>query len=404
VIAGLGAIGAFELGRLPRITFGAGRVEAVPRIVAGHGRHALLVTGGRSFRAGPNWAPLLDGLARAGVGFDEVVVEGEPSPELVDEVVAGHRGRGIDVVVGIGGGSVLDAAKAIAGLLEAGTIALDHLEGVGRGLPYEGPALPLVAVPTTAGTGSEATRNAVLSRRGPGGFKKSFRDGRLVARDAVVDPDLLVGLPPRQIADNGMDALAQLLESLTSTRTSPITDALALAGLRAVRAGLVPWFDAVSASSDDAAARSNMAFAALASGMTLAQTGLGSVHGLASPLGALFPIPHGAACGATLVAATRVNLDALAERDADGPGLRRYADAGRALTGRDGLDYGSARAALIDALEGLAARLDIGGLGRYGVGESDVATLVAEARGTSMRTNPIELADAEVERIVRASL
>jgi alcohol dehydrogenase len=404
VTAELGAIGAFELGRLPRITFGPGWVEAVPRIVAGHGRHALLVTGGHSFRAGPHWAPLLDGLARAGVGLDEVVVEGEPSPDLVDEVVARHRGRGIDVVLGIGGGSVLDAAKAIAGLLEAGTGALDHLEGVGRGVPYDGPALPLVAVPTTAGTGSEATRNAVLSRRGPGGFKKSFRDELLVARDAVVDADLLVGLPPRQIADNGMDALAQLLESLTSTRTSPITDALALAGLRAVRAGLVPWFDAVSAASDDAAARSSMAFAALASGMTLAQTGLGSVHGLASPLGALFPIPHGAACGATLVAATRVNLDALAERDPDGPGLRRYADAGRALSGRDGLDDGSARAALIDALEGLAARLDIGGLGRYGVGESDVATLVAEARGTSMRTNPIELADADVERIVRESL
>jgi alcohol dehydrogenase len=404
VTAELGAIGAFELGRLPRITFGPGRVEAVPRIVAGHGRHALLVTGGHSFRAGPHCAPLLDGLARAGVALEEVVVEGEPSPELVDEVVSGRRGRGIDVVLGIGGGSVLDAAKAIAGLLEAGTTALDHLEGVGRGVPYEGPALPLVAVPTTAGTGSEATRNAVLSRRGPGGFKKSFRDERLVARDAVVDPDLLVGLPTRQIADNGMDALAQLLESLTSTRTSPITDALALAGLRAVRAGLVPWFDAVSAASDDAAARSNMALAALASGLTLAHTGLGSVHGLASPLGALFPIPHGAACGATLVAATRVNLDALAERDPDGPGLRRYADAGRALSGRDGLEDGSARAALIDALEGLAGRLDIGGLGRYGVGESDVATLVAEARGTSMRTNPIELADYDVEWIVRESL
>jgi alcohol dehydrogenase len=400
----LGAIGAFELGRLPRITFGAGRVEAVPRIVAGHGHHALVVTGGRSFRAGSHWEPLVAGLAREGVGLDEVAVEGEPSPDLVDEVVAGHRGRGIDVVLGIGGGSVLDAAKAIAGLLEARTTALDHLEGVGRGVSYEGPPIPLVAVPTTAGTGSEATRNAVLSRRGPGGFKKSFRDERLVARDAVVDPDVLVGLPARQIADNGMDAVAQLLESLTSTRTSPITDALALAGLRSVRAGLVPWFDAVTAGSDDAAARSNMAFAALASGMTLAQTGLGSVHGLASPLGALFPIGHGAACGATLVAATRVNIEALAERDPDGPGLRRYADAGRALGGRSDLDDGAARARLVDVLEGLAARLDIGGLGRFGVGESDVATLVGEARGTSMRTNPITLTDAEVERIVRESL
>jgi alcohol dehydrogenase class IV len=395
----------FELGRLPRVTFGPGRIAAVPEIVAGHGRHVLLVTGRQSFRAGPRHDELLDGLERAGVAVDELVVEGgEPSPDLVDEAVRRHRGTGIDVVLGIGGGSVLDAAKAIAGLLDARTTALDHLEGVGAGLAYEGPPVPFVAVPTTAGTGSEATRNAVLSRRGPDGFKKSFRDERLVARDAVVDPDLLVGLPPRRIADNGMDALAQLLESYTSTRASPLTDALALTGLRAVRDGLVPWFDAVVSGADDPAGRSSMALAALLSGMTLAHTGLGSVHGLASPLGARFEIGHGAACGATLVAATRVNLEALADRDPDGPGLARYADAGRALSGLGHLGDGAGRAALMDTLEGLAARLDIGGLSRFGVGEAGIPGLVAEARGTSMRTNPIVLTDDEVERILRDSL
>ena len=394
----------FEVGRLPRITFGAGRLAEVPRIVATHGRHVLVVIGQRSFRATPRFAELLDGLRSVGSSVEELVVEGEPSPDFVDSAVSSFRGTGVDVVLGVGGGSVLDAAKAIAGLLRAGTSALDHLEGVGRGLAYEGPPTPFIAVPTTAGTGSEATRNAVLSRRGPDGFKKSFRDERLVAREAVVDPDLLAGLPPRLIADNGMDALAQLIESFTSTRASPFTDGIARAGLEAARAGLVPWWVAAAAGDDDPSGRASMAFAALASGIALAHTGLGSVHGLASPLGARFPIGHGAACGATLVAATRVNLDALAERDPDDAGLARYADAGRIVAGRRELDDPAAQRALVETLESWAERLEIVGLGRHGVREADIPALVAEAGGTSMRTNPIVLTDAEVERILRASL
>ncbi len=396
--------GPFDLGRLPRVTFGAGRLAEIPRIVAGHGRRALVVTGRRSFRAGPRFGALVDGLRTVGLDVEDLAIEGEPSPDLVDEAVTTFRGHGIDVVLGVGGGSVLDAAKAIAGLLRAETSAMDHLEGVGRGLPYKGPPTPFVAVPTTAGTGSEATRNAVLSRVGPGGFKKSFRDEQLVARDAVVDPELLVGMPPPLIADNGMDALVQLLESYTSTRTSPITDGIALQGLAAAGDGLVPWFEAASQGGDAPAARASMAFAALASGMTLAHTGLGAVHGLASPLGGRFPIPHGAACGATVVAATRVNLAALASRDPGGRALPRYAEAGRVLTGRRDLEDEAARDALVELLAAWAGRLGIAGLSRYGVGEADVDALVAEARGTSMRTNPIELSDAEVASVVRASL
>ena len=396
--------GPFDVGRLPRVTFGPGRIGEVPRIVATHGRHVLVVTGRRSFRGTPAFGALGDALRHVGLAVEELVVDGEPSPDLVDEAVKTFRGTGVDVVLGIGGGSVLDAAKAVAGLLRAETLALDHLEGVGRGLAYEGPPTPFVAVPTTAGTGSEATRNAVLSRRGPDGFKKSFRDERLVARDAVVDPDLLAGLPPRLIADNGMDALAQLIESFTSTRASPFTDGIARAGLEAARDGLVTWHQAATDGVDAPAARAAMAFAALASGIALAHTGLGSVHGLASPLGARFPIGHGAACGATLVAATRVNLDALADRDPGGPGLARYAEAGRVLTGRRDLDDPAATAALVELLGSWAARLDIGGLSRFGVGEQDIPGLVAEAGGTSMRTNPLVLTDAEVERVIRESL
>jgi alcohol dehydrogenase len=399
-----GAVEPFELGRLPRVAFGPGRIADVPAIVAGHGRRALVVTGGHSFRGSTRWPVLLDGLAASGVSVVDLTVEGEPSPELVDLAVAAHRGRGIDVVLAVGGGSVLDAGKAIAGLLRAETTVLDHLEGVGRGVPYVGPAVRFVAVPTTAGTGSEATRNAVLSRVGPDGFKKSFRDERLVARDAVVDPDLLVGLSPAAIAANGLDALTQLLESLVSPRSFALSRVLALEGLVAARDGLVPWCSAVAAGGDDPAARSRMAYAALLSGICLAHTGLGAVHGLASPLGARHPIGHGEACGATLVAATRVNVAALEARASSAPALGRYAEAGRVLTGRPRLDDAAARRALVEVLAGWAHHLGIRGLASFGVEESDLAPLVADARGTSMRTNPIELSDGEVEGILRASL
>jgi len=396
---------AFTLGRLPRIAFGEGRVAELPAIVASHGSRALLVTGRSSFRRSVAWPTLLAGLEAAGVSVvADLLVEREPSPEVVDSAVGQFRMADVEVVVGIGGGSVLDAAKAIAVLLRADTTVMDHLEGVGRGLQYRGPAVPFVAVPTTAGTGSEATRNAVLSRVGPDGFKKSFRDEALVARDAIVDPALLAGLPPVAIASNGLDALTQLLESLVSTRSFSLSRALALDGLAAARDGLVPWFRAAAAGADAPDARARMAYAALLSGICLAHTGLGAVHGLASPLGARHPIGHGAACGATLVAATRVNLAALDARDSDGPAAARYADAGRVLSGRSGLDDAAAREALVETLEEWGSALAVRSLAAFGVGERDFPPLIADARGTSMRTNPIELTDGEVEAILRASL
>jgi alcohol dehydrogenase len=363
-----------------------------------------VVTGRHSFRASPAWPALVAGLDAAGVSVVDMSVDGEPSPELVDLAVAAHRDRGIEVVLAVGGGSVLDAGKAIAGLLRADTSVMDHLEGVGRGVPYAGPAVPLVAVPTTAGTGSEATRNAVLSRVGADGFKKSFRDERLVARDAVVDPSLLVGLSPGAIAANGLDALTQLLESFVSPCSFALSRGIALEGLVAARDGLLPWFSAVADGGDAPGARSRMAYAALLSGICLAHTGLGAVHGLASPLGAHHPIGHGEACGATLVAATRLNITALEARDAPSTALGRYAEAGRVLAERPRLDDAAARRALVETLSEWVHRLGTRGLGSFGLEESDLAPLIAEARGTSMRTNPVELTDAEVGWILRHSL
>ncbi len=397
----------FSVARLPRLEFGSGRISLLPELIAEHGSHVLLVTGQSSFRGTAAWGRLLAELDRRVIDHDDLVAVGEPSPGLVDGAVAMFRRRGIDVVAAVGGGSVLDTAKAVAGLLVPGNSVRDHLEGVGPELPYRGPALPFLAAPTTAGTGSEATKNAVLSERGADGYKKSFRDERLVAAAAIVDPDLLAACPAALVAADGMDALTQLLEAFTSGRASPFTDALARSGLAAARDGLLAWHAAPDGPAAPAA-RARMAYAAHLSGICLAQAGLGAVHGLASPLGAFFPIPHGVACGAVLVAATRTNIAALEARrsspDATDRGLARYAEAGRLLADRPDLPDRKARQALLAELERWAAELAVPRLAAFGVGPSDVARLVAAARGSSMRTNPVELSDPEVAAIVETSL
>ena len=392
--------GTFSIARLPRIEFGSGSILKVPQLIARYGRRILLVTGAYSIERTPQWPALLDGLRAENISWQRIRISGEPSPELVDEVVSEFRGVLLDAVVGIGGGSVLDGAKAIAGLQPHGNSVLDHLEGVGPELPYQGPPLPFIAIPTTAGTGSEATKNAVLSRQGPDGFKKSFRDEQLVPAYAVVDPDLLATCPPTQIAANGMDAFTQLLESYVSLRANPVTDALAWSGLQAVRDGLLPWYDGAAKATE---ARPRMAYGSLLSGICLAQTGLGSVHGLASPLGAFFPIPHGVVCGTLVAAATRVNIEVMQEREPNNPALAKYANVGRLLNGASP-DDDAARRALIARLEEWTARLQLERLQTYGVTRQDVERITRHSRGSSMKTNPIVLTDGEIGRVVSARL
>ncbi|MFO8004451.1 iron-containing alcohol dehydrogenase [Thioalkalivibrio sp.] len=388
----------FAIARLPRIEFGAGVRHRLPALAAGFGRRVLLVTGGRSLLQGPLWPELEAGFAAAGLDVIGHRVSGEPSPEAIDAAVQRYRDRNVSVVVAIGGGSALDAGKAIAGLLLPGNPVLDHLEGVGPERPYDGPALPFIAAPTTAGTGSEATRNAVLSTHGEGAYKKSFRDERLVADYAVVDPDFLATCPPAVIAGNGMDALTQLLESYLSLRANPFCDALALDGLAHARDSLLGLYR----DPGDAAARAGMAYASLLSGITLAQTGLGSVHGLAAPLGAFFPVPHGVACGTLVAAATAVNISALSAREPGHPALARYAVVGRLLTGRAYPDDGEARAALVALLEAWTGQLDLPALDHFGITIGDHPRIVANSRGSSMKTNPIVLEDSEISAILEA--
>ncbi|MCQ8183467.1 iron-containing alcohol dehydrogenase [Methylomonas sp. SURF-1] len=388
----------FYIARLPRILFGRGRLNEAPALIAGYGRKALLVTGKQSFFGTPRWQSFTEALAGQGVEWRHCTVSGEPSPQLIDDTVGRFRKENIDVVVAIGGGSVLDAAKAIAGLLPSGDSVMDYLEGVGRNQTYRGPSTPFIAVPTTAGTGSEATKNSVLSVQGPDGFKKSFRDECLVPEYAILDPDLLATCSPELIAADGMDALTQLLESYVSAKANPFTDALAWSGMEAVKSGFFPAWRGVEPEAGEG--RAAMAYAALLSGITLAQVGLGSVHGLASPLGAFFPIPHGVVCGTLVAAATEVNIRAMQTREPANPALVKYAQVGRLLSGEPGLDDQQARDALIALLADWSDTLQLDRLGAYGIAAADFRHIVANARGSSMQTNPIVLTDGEIEEIL----
>jgi alcohol dehydrogenase len=391
----------FEIARLPRVAFGANQLKLVPQLAKSYGQRALLVTGAKSFIESSHYENWGTAMRQSGMAWETFTVAGEPSPQLTDEAAAQFRSANIDVVIGIGGGSVLDAAKTIAGLLRIPNSVMDFLEGVGPELPYPGPSVPFIAVPTTAGTGSEATKNAVLSVQGQNGFKKSFRHEMLVPQYAILDPDLLATCPPAQIAANGMDALTQLLESYVSTKANPFTDALAMSGIRMVRDGLFDWHDDTPRAAD---ARGELLYAAWLSGITLAQVGLGSVHGLAAPLGAFFPIPHGVVCGTLVAACTEMNLTAIEQRAPESDVLWKYAHVGKVLVQDMVLDDASGRDALLQTLTRWTEQLRLPRLSDYGMTEADIPHVVANCRGSSMKTNPVLLTDQEVAHILKQRL
>lgn len=394
----------FSIARLPRIEFGAGILSKLPAIAAQYGKRLLIVTGKSSFMNSEAGQGLQQTLQAEGFSWETLHVDGEPSPQWVDQAVDSLRGQDFDVVVGIGGGSPLDAAKSVAGLLRLEHSVMDFLEGVGPELAYPGNAVPFIAVPTTAGTGSEATKNGVLSVQGADGFKKSFRDDKLVAEYALVDPDLLATCPPDLIAANGMDAFTQLLESYVSTLANPFTDALALSGMEAVRDSLLVWYSGEGEPTEIAVARERMAYAALLSGICLAQTGLGSVHGLASPLGAFFPIPHGVVCGTLVAEATRQNIDLMEERDPDNRALAKYTQVGKLFRGRSHVDPVGARVFVVHTLAQWTKKMALPRLAEFGVTEAAIPQIVAHSRGSSMKTNPIVLTDDEIATLIRTRL
>jgi alcohol dehydrogenase class IV len=384
----------FQLTVPTDIRFGAGRVSEVPEALAGLGASRVLVVTGRTTSRAD---AIRSALTEADISSVVFAVAAEPSIGRVRAAVALLTEAGCDAVLGFGGGSALDVAKAAAVLGISGNDPLDHLEVIGSGRPIAAPGLPCVAVPTTAGTGSEVTRNSVLSG---GGVKASLRSPLLLPKVAVVDPDLLVGVPSPTIATSGMDALSQLIEPLLSQRANPFTDALARDGIRRSARSLRRAYEE---GMEDADVREDLALASLFSGMCLANAGLGAVHGLAAAAGARLSAPHGAVCAAVLAAAVEVNLRALRERAPEHPALPRLTEMATLLTGRPDATPEDA----IAWLDQLTAALSIPGLASYGFDQAEIdeidAVVAAAQRASSMRGNPIELSDEEVREIVTRS-
>ena len=382
-----------------RIVVGRGEAKGVGAMARALGGRALLVHAGE-VAAGSAGGAVRASLEEAGVAVVAVRQRGEPTVDDVDGAARTGRAAGCDVVVGVGGGSAIDAAKAVAGLLTNGGEATDYMEVVGKGQKITRPAAPWLAVSTTGGTGAEVTRNAVVAlpeRQ----FKASIRSEHLLPRAAVIDPELHVNIPPAVTAASGMDALCQCVEAYTSTGANALTDPLALRGVvlaaRSLRRAV--------ADGRDLDAREEMALAALFSGIALTNAGLGAVHGLAAPLGANFPVPHGVVCAALLPHVVAANIAALRSAGGDHPTLRRYAEVGRALAGSAVISDDVALEACAAIPASMAKTLNIPALLAYGITNAHVITMVDLARkASSMRYNPIVLADDALAAVLSAGI
>ena len=379
----------FEFLTANHVIFGAGTLKEAGKVAKEWGRKALVITGANPARA----EGLLAILHESHISTHELSVSGEPTVELVVKGVKQAREWGADMVIGIGGGSAIDTAKAIAGLIPNEHPVSAYLEIVGKGLPLELPALPWIAIPTTAGTGAEVTKNAVLSVPSHK-LKVSLRSVHLLAPVVLIDPELALGMPSAITAATGMDALSQLIEPYVSLRANPMTDALCGAGIVKV-VGALP---SACENSNSLEARTDLALGALWSGMALTNAGLGAVHGFASPLGGLLGAPHGVLCGAMLAPVTRGNIAALRERGLD---CSRYVQVARWLTGNsaalaeDGADF----------LSGLATRLGIPGLASLGLTEELIPDVVEKSlQASSMKANPVALRPDELAAVLRAAL
>lgn len=388
----------FYFYRCPKVLFGPGRVSELGSLAAPFGSRTLVLTGATSLDRSGYWDRIVRSLEHSSLVFHRFKVKGEPSPDLVDGAVREFREHPPDTVIAVGGGSVVDCAKAVAAMLPLGEPVTPYLEGVGD-KAHPGKTLPLIAAPTTAGTGSEATKNAVLSRIGKGGFKKSLRHDNFTPVCALLDPELTLNAPPPVTAACGMDAFTQLLESYVSPKGSPLTDALALSGIEHVAPALVP---AATDRGKDIELRSALLYGAFLSGITLANAGLGIIHGLAGPVGAIIPMPHGMVCATLLAESCRMNLRRIREQKGKGdPMLARYARVGRILSRNVSADHDQACELLLDTLEEWTEKLRIPRLSEFGMETSDLDALAAQA---GQKANPVQLSPQDVKAVLKARL
>jgi len=376
----------FEFATATRIVFGEGTAATLPDLVRSFGARPLVVTGASTERAA--WLV-------AALSAEVFAASGEPTVELIREGARRVQDSACDVVVSLGGGSAIDAGKAIAAVAANGGEPLEFLEVVGKGRAMALPPLPFLAVPTTAGTGSEVTRNAVLGST-EHGVKASLRSPLMLPRIALVDPELTYGLPPAITAATGLDALTQLIEPYVSARANPLADAFCVEGIGRIAGAL----RRVYRDGADREARRNMALASLFGGLALANAGLGVVHGFAAPLGGSWKAPHGALCAALLPHGMAANVAALRARAPRHPALERYAAIARLLTGRSEASAADG----IDWVRALCIELNVPPLRAWGIAEADLPGVVEKAaHASSMKANPLPLTGEELLQVATAA-
>lgn len=377
----------FEFSTATRIVFGCGSIRTAADFINANAQSLFIVTGKNPSRFEPFFKQI-----NPVVKTTFYTISSEPTIELVETGVSIARENSCNMVVAIGGGSVIDAAKAISALVPNSGKLLDYLEVIGAGKPLEKPAIPLVAIPTTAGTGAEVTKNAVITSTDYN-VKASLRHPFLYPKLTVVDPELTLSVPPEITAATGLDALTQLIEPFVSIRSNPLTDALCAEGLKRVARSLRKAFD----NGGDLIARTDMALASLFSGMALANAGLGAVHGFAAPIGGSFSAPHGAVCAALLAPVMTVNIKALRSRLPDSPVLDKFRVIAQILTGNHNATPEDAIPWLMDTCK----HLHIKKLSELGIKKSDFLSIIEKAKkASSMKGNPIQLTDPELEEIL----
>lgn len=388
----------FNFINTPQIIFGSGKIKKLPQFVKKYGENTLLLIGGNSLQKSGYYRKIISYFNKSSITVQTIKVTDEPSPDLVDEITKKYRNKNIEIIIAIGGGSVLDTGKAVSAMLSCNDPVMEYLEGVGAGKIHSGEKIPFIAVPTTSGTGSEATKNAVLSRVGKNGFKKSLRHDNFVPDIALLDPALTISCPPEITAASGLDALTQLMGAYTSTTSFLLTDSLSVTALGYIGKCLIP---ACTNKQNDIAIRSGMAYASLISGITLANAGLGIVHGFASSIGGCFEIPHGIICGTLLGEATKINIKLLKE-NGNLEYLKKYAKAARILKGKENLTFTQKEIyincdLLVDLFQEWIEKLNIPRLGKYGVTEDDLEEIVLK---TSNKNNPVQLNNKQKKEIL----
>jgi len=385
----------FVFSGVPLIHFGEGKFSLLPNILKQYGSPVLIITGGTSLKASGKLNYLVEALTKHSLTAHYCAITGEPSPDAIDRAINDYQSCEIKAVVAIGGGSVIDAGKAISAMLTKTDSVENYLEGIGT-KEHDGIKVPFIAIPTTSGTGSEATKNAVLSKIGENGYKKSLRHNNFVPDIAIIDPVLTLSCPPAVTASVGLDAFTQLLESYTSTKSSIITDSLAYEAMRLT----IKSLPIVYKEPYRIDARKAMSYAALTSGITLANAGLGVIHGFASPIGGFFDVPHGVVCGSLLPASVKVTIEKLRAVKPDSPALTKYALVGQLFTNQSKPDAYYCDL-LVEKLEEWIELMNIPALNTYGIKESDFDKII---ENTDCKNNPISLEKHELLTILTKRL